>query len=202
MRLILTLTLSVLCFSTLSAQEQDKPQPDRWHGLVLEQSTPDDATRSLGAAKGDKTYKGKSGESRLLTFKKTAGMKEVMLAFRGGILVSITLKPEEKINADALPNIYGLKFTPKFSGIGEAMNPQDYERHEGKVYAKTYPAVYELRAEGERSRVECLIDNGSFGAILKQGTGVKDVDGFPGHVVLISLVSKKLDDTKGADVLK
>jgi hypothetical protein len=191
-------TLTLLALIILSATVTFAQEPDRWHGLALDQSTVDDAVKSLGAAKDDSTRAG----MRTLKYKKIAGMKEVILGFKYGKLVSILLRPEQKINADALPNIYGIKFTPKFSGISEAMNPRDYERHEGKVYAKTYPTVYELRAETERSRVQCLIDNGSFGAILKNGTGIRDEGGFPGRVTLIVLASRTLDDTKGADMLK
>lgn len=200
--LLATLLLACLVCTPAIAQQNTNPQPDRWHNLTLDHSTPNDATRELGKAVSDKTREGKSYKTRILTFKKVAGMKEAQLMFKDGLLVAVLLKPNEKINADALPRIYGLEFVPKFSGLDEAVSPQDYERNRGQVFAKTYPAVYELLATAERSRVRCLIDNDSFGAILKQGTGVRDEGGFPGHVVMISLLSKTLDDTKGADILK
>jgi hypothetical protein len=190
--LILALLLLTLPF-VVAAQE-----PDRWHGLVLDQTTAEDAIKTLGVAKDGSIRAG----TRTLKYKTIVGMKEVVLSFKNDKLVSVLLRPEQKINADALPNIYHVTFTPKFSGIGEAMSPQDYERHEGKVYAKTYPAVYELRAETDRSRIQCLVDNGSVGAILKNSTGVRDEGGFPGHVTLIILKSRTLDDTKGSEVLK
>jgi hypothetical protein len=185
--------------TTAEGEGSGDVRPDRWHGLVLDESSPADALKVLGNPSEDKM--GSKGV-RSLTFKKAAGMKKALLVFQDGKLVSILLKPEQKINADALPNIYGVEFTPKFSGVGEAFSPQDYERHAGKVYAKTYPAVYELIAATERSRVHCLIANNSIGAILKQGAGIRDQGGFPGRVVMLTLLSRKLDDTRGAEILK
>jgi hypothetical protein len=79
-----------------SAQEQDKPLPDRWHGLILDQSTYDDAQRALGKSSSDKTIGPKNRSLRVVTFKKVAGMNEVKLMFRDGKLVSIGLQPTKE----------------------------------------------------------------------------------------------------------
>jgi len=72
-------------------------------------------------------------------------MNEAKLMFRDDKLVSIGLQPTRTIEAKALPNIYGIEFEVKVSGIEEAVNPKDYERSNGRVYPKTYPAVYFLK---------------------------------------------------------
>jgi hypothetical protein len=50
---ILATLILILSFGAV-AQEQDKPMPDRWRGLVIDQSTPEDAIRILGEPKKDK----------------------------------------------------------------------------------------------------------------------------------------------------
>jgi hypothetical protein len=184
------------------AQEQDKPLPDRWHGLILDQSTVDDALKALGKTSSDKTIGSKNKVFRVVTFKKVAGMNEAKLMFRDDKLVSIGLQPTKRIEARALPNVYGIEFEVKVSGIEEAVNPKDYERNKGKVYPKTYPAVYFLNAVTERSTIRCVIANNSLGSILGQTAGVRDNNGFPGRVSLIQLNSRVLDNRDGSDVLK
>jgi hypothetical protein len=184
------------------AQEQDKPLPDRWHGLILDQSTVDDALKALGKPSGDKTIGPKNKAFRVVTFKKVAGMNEAKLMFRDDKLVSIGLQPTKRIEAKAIPNIYGIEFDVRVSGIEEAANPKDYERSNGRVYPKTYPAVYFLKAVTEHATINCLIANNSLGAILGQTAGVRNNDGFPGRVSLIQLNSRVLDNRDGADVLK
>jgi hypothetical protein len=184
------------------AQAQDKPLPDRWHGLILDQSTVDDALKALGKTSSDKTIGPKDKAFRVVTFKKVAGMNEAKLMFRDDKLVSIGLQPAKRIEARALPNIYGIEFDVQVSGIEEAVNPKDYERSQGKVYPKTYPAMYFLNAVTERSTIRCVIANNSLGSIIGQTAGVRDNNGFPGRVSLIQLNSRVLDNRDGADVLK
>ena len=176
--------------------------PDSWHGFVLDRAKPVDVIISLGKPSSDKDRGSKEGTWRVITFKKVAGTKEAQLFFHGGVLRAIKLRPQEKIDAAALPNIYGVKFEPKFGEVSGATGPPGDERPEGEVSAKTYPAVYELRAQGARSRIQCLVDNGSPGAIPEQGSGIQGGDGFPGHVTQLWLISLKVDDTAGAEVLK
>jgi hypothetical protein len=48
--------LAVLfCFVIpVRAQVQDRPMPDRWRGLIIDESSPDDAIKTLGAPATDK----------------------------------------------------------------------------------------------------------------------------------------------------
>jgi hypothetical protein len=212
----LLLALALLATAPAYAQDQDSPKPDRWHNLILDQSTPDDAIKELGTPANDKSghlrvYNvGRAASDRLnkeetrqLTFKNVAGMKKVELTFIGDKLLLIQLNLEKGISANAISNIYGLTFQPKVSGLDESFSPQDYERNQGRVYPKTYPSVYQLIAVTERVRVDALVSNVSLGAALKGSMGVRDDTGsFPGKIDFIQLISRKMDNRQGADVLK
>jgi hypothetical protein len=201
MRLLTSFAILACCCLLGTSQAEDGPKADRWRGLVLDESTAEDALKTLGKPSKDKTVT-KQTVTRVITFKNLKGISEAQLVFEKDRLVAISLKPSPKIDAKAIPNIYGLEFEPRVSGFEEAINPGDYERHEGRIYPKTYPAVYQLICVTPRSRITCLIANNSFGSILKQSAGIRDETEFPGHAILIQLVSRTLDNRKGADALK
>ena len=117
----------------------------------------------------------------------------------------IQLDPRGKaIRPSALGNIYGLEFRPMVSGFLESGSRSAFERHQGKVYLKTFPSTYGLVAVGERSVVSAQIQNAGLVSILKQSTRTFDTadGGFPGKVGLIQLISRKLENRAGAEVLK
>jgi hypothetical protein len=201
MKLLASIALLACCCFLGVSQVEDGPKPDRWRGLILDESTAEDALKILGKPAKDKTVT-KETASRIITFKNLKDISEAQLIFEKDRLVIINLKPSAKIDAKAIPNIYGLEFEPRVSGLQEAVNPGDYERHKGRVYPKTYPAVYELICVTPRSKVTCLIGNNSFVSILKQSAGIRDEAEFPGHAILIQLVSRTLDNRKGTDALK
>ncbi len=200
MKLLASIAILVCCCLLGASQAEDGPKPDRWRGLILDESTAEDVIKTLGKPSKDRVTK--QIGNRTLTFKNLEGISEAQLIFEKERLVVISLRPSRKIDAKAVPNIYGLEFEPRISGLEEAVNPGDYERHEGRVYPKTYPAVYELISVTPHSRVTCLIANNSFGSILKQSAGIRDETEFPGHVALIQLISRTLDNRRGADALK
>lgn len=187
---------------TLTAQEPDRPQPDRWRGLILDESTYNDAVRVLGQPSSDK-QKTKDGKTaRYIEFKKPEGFDRVGLQFiNGKLAVIMLLKPKTGIAAKDLSTIYGLEFDVKVSGISQAFEPGNYERNQGKVYPKTFPAVYELIAATERTTLQATISNGSFGSIMKGSMGVPDTE-LPGKVMAITMQSRLLVNVKGADALK
>jgi hypothetical protein len=200
-----------------SAQEQDRPLPDRWRGLILNQSTPEDAIRVLGQPTSDKlnrltvyriqgwlTKATKEKIFRTLEFKKPEGIDKAWLAFSEGKLVAITLDVKKGIAPAGLSNIYGVEFQPMVSSVDIGFNPGHYERNQGRVYPKTYPTVYSMVAVSENSFVDAMVSNvPSFGGALAQSAGIPDQPGtFPGKVEFVSLVSRKLENRDGADVLK
>lgn len=212
----LTALFMTFTFGLLSA---DGPQPDRWHNLVLSQTSSAEAIKELGASVADKDDRlflrpiNKWFESglnhkalRKISFKDVEGFSEVDLYFREDKLAVIQLTLAKGIEPTALPNVYGLKFEPYIDGIFEAMNPSNFERNQGKVYPKTYPSEYALVAVSEKSVVSAHVTNNGFGAALRQSNGIRDTAGagFPGKVKLIQLISRDLDIKGGAsaDLLK
>ncbi len=203
----------------LLAQESDRPLPDRWHGLTLNEATPEDAVKSLGTPAKDAlssldanplnqwiTKKRKQKIFRTLEFKKpVAGVEKAWLAFLDGKLVSVTLDMKEGVvSPNGLSAIYGIEFRPVISQANLGFSPRDYERNQGQIYPKTYPTVYHLTATSERSFVIAMIGNvPSFGGAFAKGLGVPDKPGsFPGKVSFIQLISRALENKDGVEALK
>jgi hypothetical protein len=161
------------------AQEQDKPMPDRWRGLVIDESTPEDAIRILGQPQSDKlsnlpvrrinnwiTKTRKEKVFKRLKFNKPEGLDAAELYFLSGKLVMIQLDTKE-LKPNSLDGVYGIEFRPMVSGADEGWNPKDFERNQGRVYPKSYPTVYHMVAISENSFVCAMIGNSSFGSVLK-----------------------------------
>lgn len=206
--LILILVLSFAAFGQ---------SPNQWHGLILDEATPEKAIADLGNPKTDKDGQGyrplkfnewfdvKEKNFRVLHYENNAkieGFKDVKLTFRGGKLVSILLEPE-KLAANALSRAYNLEFNYLNRNIDEAFNPNNFERNQGKVYPKSYPTVYFLGHKAETSYLFAMVGNSSFGSILGKSMGVGDAsESLPGKVLMIEYISKKLEETKSKDLLK
>lgn len=215
MKRLTILAAALLLLVTPSiAQEQDRPQPDRWRGLVIDQSTPDDAIKTLGQPESDKPggfkpyplekrLDTKGNDFRHLVYKKLEGVKLADLVFKDGKLISIGLELDKSIDAAALQNIYGVSFEPKFSNMDTAMSPGDYERNRGRLFAKDFPTVYYLISKTEHSYVSAMVDNGSFKSMmLGSNQGSTGEGAFPGKTKFISLISLSLENKRGANVLK
>lgn len=216
------LGLAVIMVLTLNAIAQENQptetgaKPDRWHGLILDQSTPEDVIKLLGTPVSDKidrlrifdinnkwiTTKQTEKVFRKLQFNKIDGINKAELSFLEGKLIMIELTPEKEPLANAMASIYGIDFAPKVSGLDEAVSPHNYERNQGRVYPKTYPSVYSLIGVSPRSFIGALVANNSFGSILKQSAGVRDQMNMPGKIKRIQIISRKLENKDGADALK
>lgn len=210
---MLVLLLSLLFWP--QSNSQTDVHADRWRGLIVNEATPDEAIKALGSPKKDSverlrifdidskwiTQKQKEKIYRKLEFKPD-GMKSAALFFEDGKLVMIDLAPEKEPPAAAISNIYGLQFVPRISGFDQAAYPRDYERHEGRVYPKNYPTVYSLVGVHEKVFVGAMVGNVGFGAALRDVAGVPDGQSFPGKVVRIQIISRKLENRDGADALK
>jgi hypothetical protein len=213
-KLTLLLVLALTSCAAAFAQEQDKPMPDRWRGLIIDQSTPEDAIKVLGQPASDKTdnfrpypfdkrisTKGKT--FRHLKFKEVKGLDSALLVFTDNKLVGISLDLKEHIAASAIPNNYGIEFEPKIGSLSASSNPRDYERHEGKLYPKNYPAGYYLVAETPEVWIGAAINNSSLGsALLGSSRGSTGAGAFPGKAMSLIIVSRSLANREGEDVLK
>lgn len=214
----LILVLLLLASPTLAySQDSESAKPDRWRGLILDQSTPEDAIRILGQPASDKigklyVFKIQSWLSkrtkekifRTLEFKKPEGIDKARLSFLDNKLVAIDLDVKKGIAPVALANIYGIEFQPLVGAADIAFNPRDYEQNQGRVYPKTYPVTYSMVAVSKNSFIDAMISNvPSFGGALTRSMGIPDQPGtFPGRVETITMVSRSLENKDGVDVLK
>jgi hypothetical protein len=218
--ILLALCLSLCSLNIIAQkQEQSSPMPDRWRGLIIDQSTPDDAIKTLGQPKKDKpsstrtyplnkrlTLDHNSKGIRKLNYERLEGIKEASLYFKDNKLILIELQLEKKVEASAIPRIYGIRFTPKISGMEMAFNPRAYETDKGNIYPRNYPVVYYLIGLSDQTYVSAMVENGGMGNILlgsSRGKISEDDDaGFPGKVSRIQIISRTLENREGEDVLK
>jgi hypothetical protein len=211
-RIALCFFLLPLCASL--SLGQSKASPDRWRGLILDQSTSEDAIKILGQPVEDKFDRiriqkidkwigaaQKEKSFRKLIFKSVDGFDKAELAFSNGKLVLITLDFKKEISPNALANIYGIEFRPMVSGIDVAFSPRDYERHKGTTYPKTYPDFYYMVATSEPSFISAWVENTGFKSMMKQLSHATEEGNFPGKVKVIQLISRTLENRDGADVL-
>lgn len=207
-----TCALALFLLTTLTASAQ---QPDRWRGLVLDQSTTNDAIKAFGQPKADRlsplsavpveawvSNKRKEKVFRTLEYKNPAqGVERAWLAFLDDKLVSVMLDMKEgTVSPNALSNVYGVEFRPVFDSLTLALNPRDFQRDQGKVYAKSYPVTYYLTGVSEQSFITAMIVNGvGVGKML----GLPDrQDSFPGKVAFVQLISRTMENRDGAEALK
>ncbi len=188
-------------------------QPDRWHGFIIDESTPEQAIVALGKPDSDKTDSCRVYQlDRLLTkatheknyrkleFKDVNGFKKVTLTFSSNKLVVIELRPE-KLSPNVLESAYGIKMRPLFSGIDQAFNPGSFERDAGEIHAKKYPVWYQLVGKSDKTFVMAGIGNSSIGSVL--GTSaINDNMTYPGKVEIITIVSRTLENKDNVDILK
>lgn len=201
----------LLCFSV--AMSQDRPSPDRWHGLIIGQSTPEDAVKALGQPTKqkpadririytidkwlDKNHKEKN--FLVYEYKKKFGLDAVRLAFRGGVLRVIELDLDEKLTTQAFMNAYDVEFRPVASSIDEAFSPGSYQRREGETGLRNYPVAYYLVGVGEASFISALVDNATWAQTFGMSN---DSVSYPGKVSWIQLVSRSMADESANDILR
>jgi hypothetical protein len=183
--------------------------PDRWHGLFLEETTPEQAIQALGKKPAsdqpnrllirrvDKWFAaGLRGKTlRRLAFREIQGFSHVDLYFHADKLVAIQLAPKEKMAPTILPDIYGISFKPVQSGAE-------------KMFSGRAPVGYGLVAVSDRTVILAEVYESAFGSVMRRSTGVRDPDTgyYPGKVGSIQLISRTLEDRSalkhGADLLK
>lgn len=206
------LLLILILASSIFAQS-----PNSWKGLVLDEATSENAIEVLGKPKTDKSNESfrplkfnewfdvKGKIFRTLHYEDGAGIegfKDVKLAFKNNKLIAITLEPE-KLAASALTKSYEAEFVYLSDKFSESMNPNDFERNQGKTYPKSFPTGYYLMHSAANSYIFALIANNSFGSIMGKSMGVKDAsESIPGRVHTLQLITKSLEETKSKDLLK
>jgi hypothetical protein len=197
----------VLLFSAFATFGQE---PDRWHGLVLDEATPEQAIAKLGKPQSEKSsdkmmnYRNKSLREmkslRILHWEKIEGFEDIKLYFADGTLAIIQLeKPKNKIPADVFIKAYG--------AVEFQMSRNS-----------NYEAFYEVEAVTPRSTITAGIGNAmgsvaqGLGEIMAPPSSRKQrsdelltsgqIDKLQGHVVMIFLQSHRMDDKRGTELLK
>jgi hypothetical protein len=211
------LRIAFLSFGAVAcALSQEGAKPDQWRGLRLDESSVDQAIQALGKPVSDKQdgaairpiqrwFRPDLGKKifRDLTFKEVEGFGRVDLYFLDEKLAMIQLQVKSGVLPTALQNIYGLEFQPMMSGFEESMGV--VERHQGKAYPKSFPSFYNVVAVGPTAVVNAYVRNDGIGAVLSKsfGSGIDTAaGGFPGKVGAIQLISRRLENRAGTDLLK
>jgi len=127
-------------------------QPDRWRGLILDESTPDDAVKILGASVKDQanqplrvfggvnkwlTKRQKEKIFRVVEFRlgENEGVQKAVLYFLEGKLVRLMLDLKKgEVSPNGLGRIYGIELSPMVGRLDLATNSKK-ERQRSK-YAK------------------------------------------------------------------
>jgi hypothetical protein len=144
---ILPLFLLVLALNVFS---QDKPSLDKWRGMVLDVTTPAQALEVFKTPKEDKPSQGfrplkynewfavKDNKSfRIIHWENIEGFSDVKLYFLNEKLVVIHLEPQ-KLGASLLNQTYGVEFEPVYTGFDKAVDQKNYDRANGKAYARSF----------------------------------------------------------------
>lgn len=205
-----------------AAVAQDNPTAaDRWAGMVLNASTPDDAVRLLGAASKDKdkvvldlprplswlSDKCKEKVFRRLTYKRIQEYQNVQFSFLDGKLVSISMEAanaefEDKwLDPDDLEKLFGVVFKPHHRNYGSKLPPPaEFQANAASELKKDeYDYWYDMIAVGENSFIVAIADNYKYISGLFEKPEAKrrkkiNSQGtrYPGYVSDIEIVSRTL----------
>ena len=213
-------TLIFLCATAVVAQE-NRPAPDRWAGMVLDVSTPDDAIRLFGQPSKDKdkitlelprllswlSDKWKEKSFRTLTYKRMQEFQNVRFSFLEGKLVSITMEApngeldDRWIDPDNLEQLFGVAFKPTARKYGKKLPPPaDFSANAPSELEKNdYDYWYDMIAVSEHSFVVAIADNYQYQSGIFASPDAKrrkkiNARGvrYPGFVSDIELISRTL----------
>jgi hypothetical protein len=210
----------LLCAAPAIAQDA-QVAPDRWAGMVLNVSTPDDAIRLFGTPAKDKDQvildlprtiswlsdKSKEKVFRVVTFKQLQEYKNVRFWFLDGKLVSISMEApnaelkEKWIDPDELENLFGVVFKPNQRKQGIKLPPPSdfYANAPSELKKDEYAYWYDMIAVSEHSFIVAIADNYQYISGLFDSPDVKrrkqiNARGlrYPGFVSDIEIISRAL----------
>lgn len=197
MKMVYLTALIVAISPALNAtgQTEGKLKSDRWQGMILDESTPEDAIKAFGTPSRDSlmrlpvsgtylqllTPRIKEDAFRTLAYSKDGKSYDVVLSFLDDKLVSILLPPKD-ISAPDLFASYGLDFRARIDGADQAFGPKDS------------PVVYYVYATAPRAFVIAVVANRDTD---RSSNVAKAQNDYPGKIMNIQLVSRKLEDRAG-----
>lgn len=211
--ILLTLTVA----STGFAQEESSGAEGIERGLVLNQTTPEQAISFLGTAKVDQigrlkvqtierwvTPRRNEKIFRQLSFEKAKGLKRIDLSFLDGKLVLIHFRLDKKIPAKNLPLIYGKLFLPVVNNLARDLRVSDYEKYKGHVEVASFPRTYYLIAATKSSFISARVLNSdtepeiAAGGVITPRSSTREIrttaSRLVGEVMEIQLISRELEN--------
>jgi len=171
--------------------------PDRWHGLVIDESTPERMIEILGTPKSDKPndhwhlmknqwfVKDIGKKLRTLDYKNVEGFKNVRLKFDNNLkLVSIHLEPKQMTANVFIATYSNIEFRDdsEVRTLADLKRPRNPRPRPDPSYWGT---TFELIAATEKT----IIIAGGYG-------------GSSGRITIIEFISRTLEDRVGSELLK
>ena len=210
-----------ICLCATFAVAQEKPAPDRWAGMVLNVSTPEDAIRLLGQPSKDKdkvildeprplswlSDKCKEKVFRTLSYKRIQEFKNVRFSFLEGKLVAITMEApnaeleDNWIDPDNLEQLFGVVFKPAKRNYGIKLPPpSDFHANAPSELKKDdYDYWYDMIAISDQSFIVAITDNYQYQSGIFASPDAKkrkqiNIRGtrYPGYVSTIEIISRTL----------
>jgi hypothetical protein len=195
-------------FFALAVAGTDPVFPDTaetWNGLMLDESTVEDAVALLGKPKKDKDSQRFNTDIhvwladlryRKLEFGKILGMDKVNLYFLNDYLKVIELDMDDPLPARELPHRYSLRFfmREKFGGL----YPDPYERRAGDRVPEI-ESSYHIIGIGDSSFLVAVNTWGGLTGLAYRTVGVREM--VPGYVQALQLVSRMLQDSDAPNKL-
>jgi hypothetical protein len=201
---VLALIVIIVLAPSGFSQQTNAYKPDGWQGLTLDQSTPEDAVRTLGQPVSDKTDrlhihlidkwitpKHQQKIFRVLTFKNVGHAKQAKLAFLDNKLVRILIDyKEKKFPAKDLKEVFGFDFVLIEGGIPSGSTPSMYEGQKEGRERDTYPAAYFTISVTPRSLIFAFVGRGGIKGAFDQANNLKTKE--PGSLLHLDLLSRTL----------
>ena len=142
---------SALLMATSAFAQRNSPQADGFRGLILNQTTAEEASRILGPPVADKTDrldvaklskwldpKHKEKIFRQLWFKNVGDFSQIHLSFLENKLMMIELEFKKILFPARLNDLFGLEFAV----IGAQGSPSDLPNEPGKYPVRFIPVFY------------------------------------------------------------
>jgi len=205
LKLVLTLIGIIVLASATFGQQTREYTPVGWHGLTLDQSTPEDAISILGQPVSDKsdrlqiynidvwvTPKHKQRLFRVLTYRDVGDVKQAELAFLGNKLIRVHAKyAEKKFPAEDLRERFGIDFVLVKGEVPPDSTPSMYEGRKEGPAPKEYPAAYYMVSVTPQSLISAFVARGGIKGVLEQANQVKKKEA--GSLMHLDIISRTLD---------
>jgi len=151
MRTLTVLFWTALIAGSATAQAPSGPRADGFRGLILNQTSSEDAIRILGQPAGDKTDRLDASKVskwldpkhqerifRHLSFKNVGDFSQIQLSFLENKLVMIELAFKKNVTPEKVNSLFGVEFAT----VGAPGGLSDLPNQPGKYPARFVPTLY------------------------------------------------------------